>query len=701
MKLKTINEQGFVVAKDQRVIDKVTLNLQRSLKPVTYFNDMELMAVAPGSVFIFDSECYPNFWYISFKCVVTGKVVSFELSPASPTINVNKLRWMLWRYCFVGFNSRKYDMPMLAYAMKGATCQQLKQANDFLIIKVEDQYGKENNVTTFDFEREFKVKVEQYNHIDLIEVAPLQGSLKLYAGRLHCQRMQDLPFPPDHHLTEEEAAIVRPYCDNDLDNTMLLWSDLLPQLTLRENLGKEYGLDLRSKSDAQLAEAVINSELAKLTGKYPKKPTLEYGTILQYTVPDCISYKSPELQAMLESVRAARFELDALGSPIWPVGLGQKEKNTSGNDVWVLKVNVGNNVYKMGMGGLHSQEKSVTHLADSNTILEDDDFDSFYPYIIISQRLFPSHLGEAFLQVYENIVKTRINAKRQAAACKASGDKEGERAWKVIADSLKITINGSFGKLGNKYSTIYAPQLMLQVTITGQLILLMLIEMLENAGIECISANTDGVISKFRPDQNATKRAVIKEIERITSFTTEATRYGGVYNRDVNNYLATKLKFDKNTNEWTNEIEEIKVKGIYSEKGSALNSVLSKNPETLICSDALQAFLRYGTPVEQTITQCKDIRRFTALKNVKGGGEKGGKYLGKVVRWYYAKNEAGFIAYVGSGNKVSKSDGARPLMDLPNEFPTDINYNWYIKETKDMLYDIGLWQKPKTMPLFF
>jgi hypothetical protein len=696
-----INEQGFVVAKSQRVIDKRTLNLERSLKPVAYFTDDELFAVPAGNVFIFDSECYPNFWYISFKCIVTGKVVCFELSPASAALNVGKLRWMLWRYCFVGFNSRKYDMPMLAYAMKGATCKQLKQANDFLIIKTEDQYGRESNVTTFDFEREFKVKVEQYNHIDLIEVAPLQGSLKLYAGRLHCQRMQDLPFPPDHILTEDEATIVRPYCDNDLDNTALLYFDLLPQLTLRENLGLEYGLDLRSKSDAQLAEAVINSELQKVTGKYPRKPTLEYGTVLQYNVPACVSYQSPELNAMLESVCNARFELDNQGSPLWPVGLGQPEKNTSGNTAWVLRVTVGNNVYKMGMGGLHSQEKSVTHLTNLTTILEDDDFDSFYPYIIISQRLYPSHLGEAFLEVYEKIVSTRINAKRQTAECKSNGDDEGAKRWKVTADSLKITINGSFGKLGNKYSTIYAPQLMLQVTITGQLILLMLIEMLENSGIECISANTDGVISKFTPEQNATKRAVVKEIERITGFTTEATRYGGVYNRDVNNYLATKLKFDKKLNQWTNEIEEIKVKGIYSEKGSALNSVLSKNPETLICSDALQAFIRYGTPVEQTITQCKDIRRFTALKNVKGGGEKGGKYLGKVVRWYYAKNEAGFIAYVGSGNKVSKSDGARPLMDLPEEFPDDVNYNWYIKETKDMLYDIGLWQKPKTMPLFF
>ena len=696
-----INERGFVVAKNQRVIDKLTLNLERSLKPVEYFNDMELAAVPPGSVFIFDSECYRNFWYVSFKCVKTNKVVSFEQSQCDE-ININKLRWMLWRYCIVGFKSRTYDMPMITLAMKGATCNDLKEASDFLILKTTDEFGKDKSTSLFDFEKQFKVKVEQFNHIDLIEVAPLQGSLKLYAGRLHCDRMQDLPFPPDHILTEPEAAIVRPYCDNDLDNTKLLYLDLLPQLSLREEMGKEYGLDLRSKSDAQLAEAVINSELAKLTGKYPKKPTLEFGTVLKYDVPACIRFQSPELQAMLERVREASFELDGMGSPLWPKGLGvlEKAKNSS-NGTWVLKVNVGQNVYKMGMGGLHSQEKSVTHLADLSTILEDDDFDSFYPYIIISQRLFPPHLGEAFLQVYEHIVKTRIHAKRQVAACKESGDIEGASRWKVIADSLKITINGSFGKLGNKYSTIYAPQLMLQVTITGQLILLMLIEMLELAGIQCISANTDGVISKFRPDQNETKRAVIKEIERITGFTTEATRYAGVYNRDVNNYIATKLKFDKKLDQWTNQIEECKVKGIYSERGSALNSVLSKNPETLICSDALQAFIQHGTPIEKTIKECKDIRRFIALKNVKGGGEKGGKFLGKVVRWYYPKNEAGFIAYVGSGNKVSKTDSARPLMDLPSEFPNDVNYDWYIRETKDMFYDVGLWQKPTTMPLFF
>lgn len=693
-----LDKNGFVVAKSQRVIDKTALNLSRNLKPVEYFTYDELMAVPPGSVFHFDSECYPNFWYLAFMCDKTNKIVEFEISPDSQ-LNIMLLRWMLWRYVLVGFKSRTYDMPMITYAMTGATNQQLKAANDFLIIKVMDEFGKEKERTNFEFEKEFKVIVEQYNHIDLIEVAPLSGSLKLYTARLHCERMQDLPFEPDRFLTAEEAAIVRPYCGNDLANNKLLYRNLLPQIELRIELGREYDLDLRSKSDAQLAEAVINSELKKLTGIWPKRPELTFGTKLNYNVPPFIKFQSPDLNRMLDRLRMAEFSLDAMGSPMWPEGLGELEKTSTGKMVWILKVWIAGNVYKMGMGGLHSQEKSITHLATPNVILEDDDFDSFYPFIIIFQRLFPEHLGEPFLVVYEKIVRTRINAKRMAAACKEAGDKEGAARWKVVADSLKITINGSFGKLGNKWSTIYAPQLMLQVTITGQLVLLMLIEILESNGIKCISANTDGVISMFSPHQNAVKRACIAEIEQITGFTTEATRYGGVYNRDVNNYLATKLK--QKNGIWLNEIEECKVKGVYSERGSALNSVLSKNPETLICSDALQAFICKGTAIEKTILECGDIRRFVSVKNVKGGGEKDGMYLGKVVRWYYAKNENGYIAYAGSGNKVPKSEGAKPLMDLPLEFPTDIDYQWYINETKDMMYDIGLLQKPKSIPLFF
>lgn len=674
-----LDNNGFIITKQNRRIDKLSSAIRLALRPVEFMTDEELMSVPAGSVFVFDVETYVNFFYVAFKCLSNGKFVAFEQSP-DYQLNQTKLLWMLWRFCIVGFNSRNYDLPMISLAVKGATCEELKEASDFII--------KENN-TPFAFEKKYGLQIGRYNHIDLIEVAPLQGSLKLYAGRLHCERMQDLPFPENHVLTAEDAEVVRPYCCNDLSNTELLFNELAPEIKLRMEMSEEYGIDLRSKSDAQVAEAVINSELQKVLGYYPRKPTLSEGTVLQYTVPDFISYRSPQLQAVLETVRNARFDLDGLGSPIMPKSL---EK---------LSVSIGNSVYKLGMGGLHSNEKKAAHIATDEIIIADNDVESFYPRIILNQRLFPPHLGEAFLQVYEHIVNTRIHAKAEAAKAKKAGDKAGAKRWKTIADSLKITINGSFGKLGNKYSTLYAPQLMLQVTITGQLVLLMLIEMLEDAGIEVISGNTDGIVSKYHKNRHNDVRAIIAQWEQRTNFKTEETRYSAVYSRDVNTYIAVKVDGGDEEARFLDERLGCKTKGAFSERGSALNSILSKNPETLICIDAVLQFIKNKQPIEKTVKECRDIRRFVSVKNVKGGGEKNGQYLGKVVRWYYPKGEAGHIAYVISGNKVGKTDGARPLMDLPADFPDDVNYDWYINEAVEMLFDCGYYQKPTTKQLQF
>lgn len=673
-----LDQNGFILTKQNRKLIKLSTITRDSLQPVEFMTDEELMSVSTGDVWIYDVECYTNFFYVAFKHLKSGKFVAFERSPATD-FNQTKLQWMLWRFILVGFNSINYDLPMVTLACTGVSCEELKAASDFII---------QGQNKAFAFEKAFKVKIPKINHIDLIEVAPLQGSLKLYAGRLHCQRMQDLPFPPEHILTEQDAEIVRPYCCNDLQNTELLFNELAPELKLRTEMTEEYGIDLRSKSDAQVAEAVINSELQKVLGYYPRKPTLKAGTTLQYTVPEFIEYKSEQLNNILEIIRNTVFELDALGSPVMPKEL---EK---------MKVKIGNSVYKLGMGGLHSTEKKIAHIATDEIILADNDVESYYPRIILNQGLFPDHLGMAFLEVYEKIVNTRVKAKGEAAAAKKNGDKAAAKHWKTIADSLKITINGSFGKLGNKYSTLYAPQLLLQVTITGQLSLLMLIEMLDDIGIDVVSGNTDGIVSKYHKDRHNEVRKVIALWEDKTNFKTEETRYLATYSRDVNSYIALKADGGDSEARFFDEKLGCKTKGTYSERGSALNSVLSKNPETLICSDAVLAFIKNGTPVEETIKSCTDIRRFVSVKNVKGGGEKNGVYLGKVVRWYYPKNEAGYIAYVLSGNKVGKTDGARPLMDLPTNFPDDIDYDRYIYEAIEMLHDCGCLQSAESMSLF-
>ena len=151
--------------------------------------------------------------------------------------------------------------------------------------------------------------------------------------------------------------------------------------------------------------------------------------------------------------------------------------------------------YKIGIGGLHStHDKKVTHVAGKDHQIMEIDAASFYPTIMLNGGLCPSHIGQKFIDEYQRIYDQRIKAKM-------SGDK-------TVADTLKISLNGTFGKLASKHSILYAPDLMLATTLTGQFTLLMLIEWFENEGseIEILSANTDGICLKF-PNFRASERA--------------------------------------------------------------------------------------------------------------------------------------------------------------------------------------------------
>ncbi|WP_211259253.1 hypothetical protein, partial [Dyella japonica] len=73
----------------------------------------------------------------------------------------------------------------------------------------------------------------------------------------------------------------------------------------------------------------------------------------------------------------------------------------------------------------------------------DADVTSYYPICIINQQLYPEHLGPRFIDIFVKIVERRIAAKM------AHDDK--------TAQTLKIVINGSYGKFGSPFSILYAP----------------------------------------------------------------------------------------------------------------------------------------------------------------------------------------------------------------------------------------------------
>ena len=78
------------------------------------------------------------------------------------------------------------------------------------------------------------------------------------------------------------------------------------------------------------------------------------------------------------------------------------------------------------------------------------------------------------------------------------------------------------------------------------------------------------------------------------------------------------------------------------------------------------------------------------LRTVQGGAIKDGVLLGKAIRWYHSTTTMTAIHYAKNNNKVPKSDGAKPVMNYPDKLPSDIDYQFYIQEAKNIIKSTGV-----------
>ena len=204
-----------------------------------------------------DIEVYQNYFLVMFQTLKDGAITYFEKKDGVEFDSQGVLD-MIDKFKIVTFNGTHYDLPILRYALTGASTQEIKAASDDIIYQ---------DLPAYRFEQKYETASFEINHIDLIELAPGQVSLKTYGGRLHVKHLEDLPYQHDTVLAPEQMDKVRAYCAKDLDDTKYLFLELLPQIQLRETMSDRYRIDLRSKSDAQIAEAVISSEIQKKTGR--------------------------------------------------------------------------------------------------------------------------------------------------------------------------------------------------------------------------------------------------------------------------------------------------------------------------------------------------------------------------------------------------------------------------------------------------
>lgn len=662
-----------------------------------------------------DIECYTNFFLVMFKRVVPvdGKATTawFKIKNWNRSkFDSSKLESIIANFTIVTFNGNNYDIPMLTASLNRFDNLDLKSLSDQIICE---------DLKSWNFYRRDGIeRLRHLDHIDLMEVAPGKASLKLYGARLGFRKLQELPIDPSSVLTSEQCDIITKYCENDLDVTIALYNKLQSQIKLRETMSKKYKVDLRSKSDAQIAETVICKELESVSSFELKRPSYDENHSFKYQKPDFIRFETDYMNDILDTIVSENFTFsnnDEERDPDEEFSYNVKLPSS----ISKRNITVGNTSYQMGIGGIHSKESSVNYVSDGTFYLWDVDVRSYYPSIISNLALAPLHfepaLQECFLDVYRGLISSRLKAK--------------DNKDLILDSCLKIVLNGSFGKFGSKWSKLFSPELLIQVTLTGQLSLLMLIESFTEHGLEVVSANTDGVVCKVPVADEALFRTIVKEWEKKTKFDMEFNQYSALYSRDVNNYIAVK-----------HPSGACKLKGCFGD------TTLSKNPASKIIYDACVDYLTGKSSIETAIWGCKDFSKFLSVRTVKGGGEfiaendildtcsssevilsvgfdlhkrgwwthadKGidepiktdeaykiasreilenrkGEYLGKVVRWYYSKDSSGYICYTSNKNKVPTTDGSLPVMDIPDHFPKDIDYYRYRDDTIKILSSIG------------
>lgn len=609
-----------------------------------------------GDRLVWDTESYPNYWSAGFTNARTGKNLIFEDGPQwGLRLDKPKLDWVLRNFTLIDFNGESYDRHTAAVAIKPNTdCADCWRATERIIAYQEPGWMVVKSMGA---------RKIQMDHIDLIQLTPLGPSLKIMAGRLCSPLMMDLPFAPGTWLTWEQMRVVRWYMFNDNRNTQLVYEAHHDNIALREEFGPKYNVDLRSKSDAQIAESIFRAEVFRRTGRRPEPVPFE-GTF-KFKMPDWVQFKTPELQWLKQQLIDADFTVGANGYVQEPDFCKD------------LQIPLGSMKYTFGIGGLHSNEKSIAHCIYNATgehkfLLRDHDVASYYPKLILNSGYYPPAIGAIFIPIFEEIYGRRLKEKKI--------DKKG-----VWALGLKIVLNGTFGKTSDPWSVMYYPPLMVQTTISGQLALLMFIERVYLAGLEVTSANTDGVIVKAPVNREADLTALVKDWERATDLEMEANDYVATFSRDVNSYIAIDSAY------------KAKRKGWYKENGCngrPDNEQIKKNQGTEIVADALEAFFTKGIPILDTIRNCNDINKFVTVKQAQGGGafvEPGSPpiYLGKAVRFYASTGSKGEIITVKKGHLVGGSEGCRPIMRYDGQFPADIDYERYVNIANEHLNLLG------------
>ena len=604
--------------------------------------------------YFYDVESFPTFVCITFKEKETKKIIQFSIGCGYDQLGELK-NFLNKSILLVGFNNISYDNAVIRYLQNSNFTNKLTN-NVFELSKrlINDACRRDEDILALRYPRD---KRYNWDYLDLFKIwhfDRLGVSLKQIAINLKHEKIQDLPYEPDYHITsEEEVQTVLSYNRNDVDITEKLYYATLPQIELREEIGKLYDVDVMNASDSKMGNIILEhfyqTELGIDTRKLRDLRTHRENVKLAECISSSINFTSQkliDLKNEIENTIVHAFD-------------GFKYEHVlhyKGTD------------YSIGSGGIHSMEKSCSYYETTDSKIISCDVGSMYPSCIILNNIYPEHLGEGFVKILSILTAERMSAKKKN---------------KIKADGLKITVNGLYGKLNSNTFWLEDAKAMLSVTISGQLYILMLIEMLEDKGIHCISANTDGIECIVPNSLNKTYLDICRKWEQRTGFVLEFSEFKKYIKRDINSYIAL-LSNGK-----------IKTKGAFIQEID-----LKKGYKHPIVPKAVNEYFLHDVPVEKTVRECTNIMEFCISQ--KSGSDfqmqlstiKGIQNLQKNNRFYISKGGGRLQKQRKSNKQIIGLFVGQNVTILNNYDKTipfekyNVNTEWYVREAKSFIEDV-------------
>lgn len=534
------------------------------------------------------------------------------------------LYWLQQKADYFGYNNRKYDRLMLsALLMYYNQFDKPSKLITFLYETSQRVIRSSNNDTlwTDNFTSLILRNNVAFRDLDLFQIFRLDHyhkSLKQTSINIKWYNLKEYTMPPigdlDRHYYHERLPEAKGMTDKELnihyrnvferfipreylqemadynDNDVYIVAELIrmnqEEVLLRYRISEEYKVDVYSASRSTIADKVIVKLYSKFTGLHPKAfidtKTIRRKILVSEILSDKIAFSTPELNDILSGIRSLTLKGEK--------GEFDREFTFMGTS------------YTIATGGLHSNEIPSVYVENSDSIIVDRDVASYYPNMIRSLKVCQKHLiPKAWFRIADTIVDERLEHKHLAKDKSLDVMERDKHA--TAAACLKIVANaGIFGKMGSEKSFLCDKKAMYQVTINGQLFLLMLIEKLELAGIHVISANTDGIVTIVPRELEQTADDICHWWEKHLGLELEFTYYTKYVTEGVNSYLTVKRGGSS------------KFKGRMNPK--MFLEDLSKGYNSPIVAKCVTEYFINGTPVMETLRNAKSILDFCRTQNV-------------------------------------------------------------------------------------